>query len=130
MITNSKDRLLEKLQFVHDEEFNSLEAALERIEIDTEDSIKPLLQELGIRNSVKTDRKSLRIHKSVSRKKYITSYFNGILDTTTLKRMFVRELLESGQGKLRFFVDVQPMKDEDGIYGVNYTINWYEHECN
>lgn len=128
MITKSESHLLERLKFMLDVPFSNLEEAVEDIEVEAEKELVHTLSTIGISGSVKTDRKSLPVHKAIVRKKYFTSYGNSILNTTVLKRDFLRELLDTGQFKVRFYVDIELLKNGEGkIYAFLYTINYYEH---
>lgn len=130
LIKYSENQLVEKLKFVLDEPFTDLNSALERLELNVEESLSDTLDGLGITNSKKTDRKSLPVHQTVERKRIFPSYFNRVLDVKVLKQMVLRSLLNSGQGKIRFYAEVTPIYQGDKIAFLNYSINWYEHEYN
>lgn len=127
-MTISNEELLKKINFIFKSKLNTIDQAFELVERETEDKIANLLPSLGIRASIKTDRKSLRVNKSVSRKMRFITSFNDGFDTEVLLRVFLRELLENGCLKIRYYVDIVPVYKDDDVYAFEYTINWFEHK--
>lgn len=130
MTNYTEDELLVRLRIALNEKFPTLNSALERMELDAEDRFSAVLTGLGITNLKKSERKSLPAQHQMSRTKNFNAYFGNILDIATLKRMVVRDLLERGQCKIRFYIDIQPDYNEEGVIeSLTYNVIWYEHRC-
>lgn len=131
MIKVTDEIILQKLEFMYESHLETTEEATEFLEGIAESDLQPVLDALGIRNSIKDERKSLPPQNTVTRRKYFTSFGNDATDVSVLYRMFIRDLLEKGFGKIRYYVDVKIVRDGDGAaYGFDYTIVWYGHEFN
>ena len=78
-----------------------------------EENIIKLLSELDIHASVKSDRYSLPVHGSVASNSGFSSYVSDIYDSSSVKRQLLKEILNVGARKIRFYVYIHTDEDAE-----------------
>lgn len=78
-----------------------------------EENVIKMLEELGIRASVKSDRYSLPTHGYVASSSGQDSYIPAIYDSSRVKRQFLKVLLNEDCRKVRFYVYIHTTEPEE-----------------
>ena len=86
-----------------------------------------LMGKIGINASVKSDRYSLPFNKQVVHTGYGESYLNGAFETDFFFRKIMKEMIDTGSYKVRFYVLCE-IEDSFPMGKVNYYFNYYKHE--
>jgi hypothetical protein len=127
-MTLEPQHLLENLNKMRGRNDENFHAAFESLEIETEKEIQECLASLGMEALKKTNRKSLPYKEELFYTAYISSFINDILLTSPLKRKLARELLNDNIFKIRFFVDINIPKNEQGnLDRLEYSVKYYVH---
>jgi len=100
--------------------------AMINLEKKIEKDMIEVLQKLGIKATVKTDRYSLPFQHQIKVTQYGESYLNGAFESQNLYRSVLKELLEYEHSKIRFFIFAEIL-DEFPMGKVNYYFNYYVH---
>jgi hypothetical protein len=95
------------------------------LEKSIEEKVIKMLDMIGTRASVKTDRYSLPYKHQIKHTRSASSYLNDVFDTRQFIREIVEEVLKYEITKLRFYVFAEM---EGGMFGkMNYYFNYYPH---
>lgn len=104
---------------------------LERLDLfeqEVEARLLNILKPLGIRATIKTDRKSLPYKQEIIRHRKITSLVNDAYETEEFFRAVVLTLLSEGWNKVRFYIDCEHVylgKGLTGDIGFQFSFRYY-----
>ena len=105
------------------------------LEKSIEKNIIKMLSELNIQASVKSDRYSLPVHGHVMSQSAKSSYIPDIYDSASIKRQFLKVLLNEDCRKVRFYVYIHSTEPENAtgllaFFGLrfNMEIRYYLHD--
>jgi len=101
---------------------------LDNFEKSLEDKIIEFLEDIGISATVKSDKFSLPYNNEVVTLLRTESYMNGMLEHNRVFRPIVKELLDKGVHKIRFYFWID-IKDNLDIFtgGLMYHFRYYVH---
>lgn len=103
---------------------------LERLDLfeqEVEARLLSILKPLGIRVTIKTDRKSLPYKDEITRQRKITSLVNDAYETEEFFREVVLTLLSEGWNKVRFYIDCEHLSLHGiaGGLGFQFSFRYY-----
>jgi hypothetical protein len=90
-------------------------SAISKFEIECEKRLKDLFTRIGIQSSTKRDRFSLPYKYEVIGEIEGNSYINYAFDIDNIARVFVRDLIEKNVSKIRFYVFVEVITEDETI---------------
>ena len=87
--------------------------AITKFEIECEGKLKDLFKRIGIQSSVKRDRYSLPYKHEVIGEIEGTSFINYAFNLNNIARVFVKELLDRNVTKIRFYLTVDVITEDE-----------------
>ena len=106
------------------------EKAMNVFEMRIEDNIKSLFGKIGIQAMTKTERKSLPYNRQITTVNRITSIVNDAYQTEGFLFDVVKEIINSGNKKVRFYVECLHKETEGNYYNNFFEINFNYYEAN
>ena len=94
---------------------NSYIGAVKKFEVECENKLKKLFKMIGIQSSVKRDRYSLPFKHEVVGEIEGTSYINYAFNIDNIARVFVKDLLNKNVSKIRYYLFVDVITEDDTI---------------
>ena len=108
-------------------------AAVTKFEIECEGKLKDLFKKVGIQASLKRDRFSLPYTHEVIGEIEGTSFINYAFNLDNIARVFVKDLLDKNIHKIRFYLFVDVITEDDTmskryngkvVYKLRYTVHY------
>ncbi len=108
-------------------------SAVTKFEIKCEAKLKDLFRMVGIQSSVKRDRYSLPYKHEVIEEIEGVSYINYAYNLDNIARVFVKDLLDKNVHKIRFYLFVEVITEDETIskrysgkvvYKFRYTVHY------
>lgn len=89
--------------------------AVIKFEIECEKKLKDLFKKIGIQSSVKRDRYSLPYKHEIIGEIQGASYINYAYNLDNISRVFVKELLGKDVSKIRFYLTVDVVTEDESM---------------
>ena len=103
-----------------DHDIKSYIKAITKFEIECEKTLIDLFRQIGIQASVKRDRYSLPYKNEIIGEIEGSVYINHAFNLDNIARVFVKDLLEKNVTKIRFYLTVDVIT-EDEAFGKTYN---------
>lgn len=87
--------------------------AITKFEVECEKKLKDLFKKIGIQSSVKRDRYSLPYKHEIIGEIQGASYINYAYNLDNIARVFVKELLDKDVSKIRFYLTVDVITENE-----------------
>ena len=102
---------------------------LPKLETKAEGMFIDILEKVGIKSSVKTDKYSLPFKDEIVIKLHCESYINGMFEYERMGRKVIKELLNNDVHKIRFYVFIETFDSGKGFFGtgIKYSFRYYVH---
>ena len=98
-----------------DNDFKSYIKAISKFEIKCENTLIELFRQIGIQASVKRDRYSLPYKNEVIGEIEGSVYINHAFNLDNIARVFVKDLLEKNVTKIRFYLTVDVITEDEAV---------------